>query len=81
MTPLTGNRLNRFLKYLFFKLKPFFLDINRYLKVKKIRNTLSRLFNNENVMCANFGDPRSRDRKLRHKKTGNFWLEKLLICL
>ena len=24
---------------------------------------------NESVMCADFGDPRSRDRELRHKKT------------
>ena len=32
-------------------------------------------------MCANFGDPRSRDRELRYKKiikNGNFWLQKLL---
>ena len=35
-------------------------------------------------MCANFGDPRSRDRKLRHQKTlknGNFWPKNLLIRL
>ena len=35
-------------------------------------------------MCANFGDLRSRDRKLRHQKTlknGNFWPKNLLIRL
>ena len=33
-------------------------------------------------MCANFGDRRSRDRKLKHKtKNGNFWDEYLLIRL
>ena len=35
-------------------------------------------------MCGNFGDPKSRDRELRHKKTtknSDFWLEKLLIRL
>ena len=36
------------------------------------------------VMCANFGDPRLRDRELTYKKTlknGDFWLESLLIRL
>ena len=34
-------------------------------------------------MCANFGDPRSRDRELIHKQTknGDFLLEILLIRL
>ena len=35
-------------------------------------------------MCANFGDPRSRDRKLTNKKNiknRDFWLENVLICL
>ena len=38
---------------------------------------------NESVMCANFGDSRSRDRELTDKKTenGDFWLEILLIRL
>ena len=39
---------------------------------------------NECVMCANFGDPRSRDCELRHKKKHrrcDFWLENLLVCL
>ena len=34
------------------------------------------------VMCANFGDPKSHDRELTHKKNiknGNFWLENLFI--
>ena len=39
----------------------------------------------ESVMCANFGDPRSRDRELTHKqktlKNDDFWLENLLIRL
>ena len=39
---------------------------------------------NECVMCANFGDPRSRDRELNNKKyikKCDFWLENLLIRL
>ena len=35
-------------------------------------------------MYANFGDPRSCDRELRHHKkhkTGDFWFENLLIRL
>ena len=39
---------------------------------------------NESVMCANFRDPRSRNRELRHKKkieNGDFWLENLSIRL
>ena len=39
---------------------------------------------NKSVMSANFGDPRSYNHELRHKKTqknGNFWLVKLLIWL
>ena len=38
------------------------------VKSKKLKFGLN-IKNNESVMCANFGDPRSRDRKLRHKKT------------
>ena len=37
---------------------------------------------NESVTCANFGNPRSRDRELTLKKTiknGDFWLGNLLI--
>ena len=33
---------------------------------------------NERVMHANFGDPRSHDRELRHTKHGKFWHENLL---
>ena len=39
---------------------------------------------NECVMCANFGDPRSRDRELRRKKNNkkcDFWFQNLLIRL
>ena len=39
---------------------------------------------NESVMCANFGDPRSRDRELRAKKTiknGDFLFENLLLVI
>ena len=39
---------------------------------------------NESIICANFGDPRSRDHELRHKKTHRkrrVGLENLLICL
>ena len=39
---------------------------------------------NECVMCAHFGDPKSRDRELTHKKTFkkyDFWLENLLFRL
>ena len=35
-------------------------------------------------MCTNFGDPRSRDRELTHKKTlksDDFWRKNLLIRL
>ena len=34
-------------------------------------------------MCSIFGDPRSRDRELRHKKAqnGDVWLGKVLIRL
>ena len=35
-------------------------------------------------MCANLGDPGSRDHELRHTKNiknGDFWLENLLIRL
>ena len=39
---------------------------------------------NESIICAHFGDPRSRDRELKHQKAlenGNFYLENLLIRL
>ena len=37
----------------------------------------------ECVVCANFGDPRSRDRELtqKKKKNGDFCLENLVIRL
>ena len=59
--------------------------LNNYqmVKPKKLKLELNKKIN-KSVMWANFGDPRSRDRKLRHKKRqkkGKFWLENLLIRL
>ena len=55
------------------------LITNKMVKPRKLKFGLNIRIN-ESVVCANFGDPRSRDCELRHKNIkGNFGFENLLI--